>query len=111
MVLPASDDTKRVYLVKYTNEVQVSIQTDLSSMHQARLLPNPFKNFVQLRTTPDAEQMLQIQIFDGQGKKVYQSDVDAQHADLQLDHLHRGVYFFKVFLENDQQFTSKMIRY
>lgn len=113
LVLPASDNTKRVYLAKYTNEVQVGIQTDVSLTNQVNILPNPFVDFVQLQTFPGTEMMHQIQIFDVQGKMVYQTDVDAKHASLQLDHLNlnQGVYFFKVQMENDQLYTAKMIRY
>lgn len=113
LVLPATDNTKRVYLAKYTNEVQVGFQTDVSPTHQVRFSPNPFVDFVQLQTSSGDEIMHQIQIFDVQGKMVHQTDVDARHFSLQLDHLNlnQGVYFFKVLMENDQLFTAKMIRY
>jgi hypothetical protein len=81
---------------------------DHNSSNLSLVYPNPTKDFI---TISNRDQIIQsVQIFDVNGKLLWEQSVNQNIVDLNLSSISSGIYFVKIRTENQAVQNVKVIK-
>ncbi len=104
--IPGGEETKNIFITKFTLEEDLSLQ-DISKSKFV-IYPNPSSgNFIVSFENPLAD--ANIQIFDMQGRIVHAQKATQSKTVISVSNLSKGMYLLNVISENKIMFTDKII--
>ena len=104
--IPGGEETKNIFITKFTLEENLSLQ-DISKSKFV-IYPNPSSgNFIVSFENPLAD--ANIQIFDMQGRIVHAQKATQSKTVINVSNLSKGMYLLNVISENKIMFTDKII--
>jgi subtilisin family serine protease len=81
----------------------VNVISSLNNDATVNIFPNPFNETIKIYIENNKSSFVEIYSFEG--RLILQSDIEMKNSILNVQHLHSGAYFMKVFSENSiQQF-------
>ncbi len=99
------ENCKTAY-AKRKSSAQTSIQEELATSLNVSVYPNPAANFTQVSS---AYNLVQIQLFDRNGKLVLCQNPNTKNVNIALSSLPEGVYFLKITTEKGVTTTKKLL--
>ena len=99
------------YSGRYAN-IQTETTTTLQEYDEFKYYPNPVKEELYLEwTNAEDKSVLEIQLFDLQGKIMYQKKTnDLKTTSIPFQSLAKGVYFLRIQYSNQTQKSIKILK-
>jgi len=96
----------RTAYAKRKSSAQTSVKEALLPSLNVTLYPNPASTFTQISSEYN---LVQIQLFDGNGKLVMTQLPNSKNVNISLSHLPQGLYFLKVTTDQGSTAMKKLI--
>jgi glucose/arabinose dehydrogenase len=105
------DNSKNLYMVDYGGIIYKIVDTSLSTdsffESKTKLFPNPVNSILSITS----ENVLsELKIYNFSGQEVIKATVNSKEASINTSALAKGVYFVKVWDENSNYFSQRLIK-
>ena len=91
--------------VETTSDVQ-----NQNTIYDLTLYPNPTESEMTVKTNNPAVKIVEMEIFDVFGKKIYQQTVNQSYGTLKLNELDKGMYILNVYLNQGDLIIKKVVK-
>lgn len=92
------------------NDVDSNVDSEFNKNRDIKVYPNPSNGFVYISSTELDDEIIKIELYNNIGALVYvNEDIETSEFELNLSDYNSGLYFMKVLMNNNINYSKKII--